>query len=317
MIKHRTKIVGLPTKIVTIPLLDCSVDTIKKLEYYNPPRRGNTYPETHYSVLYYCEKENLYFPFDFPISQLYKKNRSKIIGNLSSKRPGVFSYSTSKFSASSNKLFVAYFENKLSTLFSVSKIADTYQDYIGTDKHIDSDLVISCGQDFTYEKPYTQLVLQPKLKGKHIGLRKKFADDPIITFYFDKNNPAVFRQVQELLVKKYKAVGERRWKSGKNGRKDWDGFYPLEIKDNFPTSHPNHLNEPIVWSYLYIRNTCSDIFNKHKKIRVNHGNSGTRNLGDLYTRSIGISIKSIEDAEDFLDEYYKYVKLVRPKQNIL
>lgn len=315
--KHRTKIVGMPTKIVTIPLLECDVDIIKKMHRHNPSKSRGVFNETQYWIIFKSDERNCYFAFSVPLSELEKKNTKKITGTLSTRGPHGGFYTSGKFTAPADKLFVVYIENKFSKIYSADDIIDDYQDYIGTDKTLDSDWVISCGQDFNYEQPYGQMVLQPNLKGKYIDLRKKFADDPKITFYFEKKQVKLFRDVQKLLIEKYKAVGKRKRKITKDGRSHDDGFELWELQNEFPTSTYSHLKEPIIWSYLYIGNTCSDTWDKNKKIRVKSGDSDDRSIGDLYKRSLDITVKSLKQVEDFLDEYSKYVKLVRPKQNIL
>ncbi len=314
--KHRTKIVGLPTSIVATPLLECDVEVIKKCHRHNPSTRRNSFSETQYWILYKHDEDGLYYAFAVPLSELQKKDKKKIVGTLSTRKAHGGFYSTGKFTAPSDKLFVVYIQNQFSAIYDADEIVDNYQKYIGTKKVLDSDWIISCGTDFTYETPYGQMVLQPKLNRNHIELRKKFADDPKITLYFDKKNIRLFRAVQKLMVEKYKVVGDRKWKT-KDGRPDYDGYKPWEFQKEFPQSTYSHLDKPIVWTYLYVGNTCREWHEKKKHIQMFSGDSPRESLSDLRRRSLGVTVKSLKQVDEFMEEYSRYVRLVRPKQTIL
>ena len=80
--KHRTKVVAIPTKIITIPLLECDEEIIVKLHRHNPSTRRNHYSETQYWIVYKSDEYNCYFPFSVPLSELHKKNRKRVINTL-------------------------------------------------------------------------------------------------------------------------------------------------------------------------------------------------------------------------------------------
>lgn len=311
--KHRTKIVAVPTTIVTVPVKGIDEETLKKMPTgWLNRRRG--YKQRHYQVylVAYKHTDGSYHPFRFKLEELQKKtNKNNIKGELTERKKGFSVVYDATLPIDS--LFFVYFENKLDTKFDTEYIIDKCSKYIGKKKILDADWVISCGQDFTYEKPYGQLVLQPKLNRKYIDLRKEWADNPKITFYFS-GNVKLFREVQKLLIEKYGAVGKRKYKVNEKGYHQRIGYYPYEIIEEFPTYNASHLDKPIVYDYLYISNTVEFMETKNPRIRVKNGEDRDTSLFSLYKREKGLSVKSIEQVEEFLDSYQKYIKLVLPKQ---
>lgn len=312
--KHRTKIVAIPTTIVTVPVKGIDGETLKKMPT-SWIRKGRGYNAASYPAytVAYKHTDGSYHKFTFKQEELRKKtNKNNIRGEATtwSKFGGGVVYDAT---VSIDSLFFVYFENKLDKKFDTEDIIRYYSKYIGKKKVLDADWVISCGQDFTYEQPYGQLVMQPKLNRKHIDLRKEWADNPKITFYFS-GNLQLFKDVQKLLIEKYGAVGKRKYKVNEKGYHQRVGYYPYEIIEEFPTYNASHLDKPIVYDYLYISNTVEFMETKNPRIRVKNGEDRDTSLSSLYKRDKSLSVKSIEQVEEFLDSYQKYIKLVLPKQ---
>jgi len=308
--KHRTKILSIPTKVITIPVASVDEEVLAKM----PLRWINAKRNASYRayVVAFKDDNGRYQEFSFKPEELDKKtNKNKIKGQLRSSVNGWSFWVHNNLFLPIDRLYFVYMENKMETIYNIDDILRDYQKYINTKKTTYADWIVSCGQDFTYEQPYGHLLLQPKLRKKHIELRKKWIDNPRITFCFD--DLQLFRDVQKLLVDKYNAVGERRWKE-KKGRLDYDGYHPYKTQDEYPTYSAEHLEKPLIYPYLRIGNTVGFMESRNPRIKVKCGSDDDYPSSSLYKRQKYITIKTIEEADEILNSYQKYIKLVLPKQ---
>lgn len=205
-----------------------------------------------------------------------------------------------QFLKQKQELYFAWFENEFERFHSdyeLERVLSHQNNVIGTKKKIYFDRIESCGQDFTYERPYVHFIYQPVIKNREIELRKKFADTFEIQITVDELDNKLYKEVQELAVNKYRAKSEEIIEE-----------IPIELW-NAKLNFKNH---------IHLR--FESHWHNHSRYKFNMTMIQENKLGmppsyisDWYKKTKYVKVKNIEHADNILSEFNKYITKVLPK----
>lgn len=195
--------------------------------------------------------------------------------------------------------YLIWFENYSGVFYNWNAVDHllTYQnEIIGTDDVIYFDEIESCGRDFSYEKPYTHYVYQPLLKNNELDLRKKFADSFQLYIWIDTLDNKLYKDIQQLAVKKYKVSAKVINKIPiklRNAKLHFDNFIVFSYSAEFK-------NKSFVYFMTMHKNEAEYMNNWYKK-----------SLSFEYYGND--SAKTLDEVDNLLSDYNNYIQNIYPK----